>query len=190
MGTVDHIIRLNPMAQAIFLIREDLAKKNKLKSRVNMLAWHSRIGSILNLDLTRGENTDKVRGAALVKLVAVLLMDNGPKKDLFLQRFSDYMNYVIDFAPGYSDTIKPDFSLYHHRGTYLNSYGVHALNTMALAHWLLEGTPYALSQKSTKILKDVLMRQSDIAFGTDIHYGVGGRFPDKNQAIGANLATP
>tara|TARA_R110001592_G_scaffold363328_1_gene684162 strand:+ start:31148 stop:34327 length:3180 start_codon:yes stop_codon:yes gene_type:complete len=187
MGTVDHIIRLNPMAQAIFLIREDLAKKNKLKSRVDMLAWHSRIGSILDLDLTRGENTDKVRGAALVKLISILLIDNGAKKDLFLQRFSEYMNYVIDFAPGYSDTIKPDFSLYHHRGTYLNSYGVHALNTMSLVHWLLEGTPYELSQKSTKILKDALMRQSDIAFGIDIHYGVGGRFPDKNQAIAANL---
>ncbi|MFB9056876.1 chondroitinase family polysaccharide lyase [Mariniflexile ostreae] len=187
MGTVDHIIRLNPMAQAVFLIRDDLEKQNKLKNRVDMLAWHSRIGSIIDLDFTRGENTDKVRGAALVKLIAVLLMENGAKKDLFLKRFSEYMNHVIDFAPGYSDTIKPDFSLYHHRGTYLNSYGIHALNTMALVYWLLEDTPYSLSEKSSKILKGALMRQSDIAFGNDIHYGVGGRFPDKNQAIGANL---
>lgn len=187
MGTVDHIIRLNPMAQSIFLIRDTLEKKHKLKSRVDMLAWHSRIGGIIDLDLTRGENTDKVRGAALVKIIAILLMEDGPKKAYFLNRFSDYMNHVIDFAPGYSDTIKPDFSLYHHRGTYLNSYGIQALNTMALVHWLLEGTPYELSQKSTKILKDALMRQSDIAFGNDIHYGVGGRFPEKNQAIASNL---
>lgn len=186
-GTVDHIIRLNPMAQAIFLIRDELAKQNNLKSRVDMLAWHSRIGGIIDIDLTRGENTDKVRGAAFVKLIAILLMEDGPKKEFFLKRFADYMNYTIDFAPGYSDTIKPDFSLYHHRGTYLNSYGIQSLNTMALVHWLLEGTPYELSEKSTKILKETLMHQSDIAFGTDIHYGVGGRFPDKNQAIGANL---
>ena len=187
MGTVDHIIRLNPMAQSVFLIREELANQNKLRSRVDMLAWHSRIGSIIDIDLTRGENTDKVRGAAFVKLIAILLMEDGPKKEFFLKRFADYMNHTIDFAPGYSDTIKPDFSLYHHRGTYLNSYGIDALNTMALVHWLLEGTPYALSEKSTKILKGTLMRQSDIAFGLDIHYGVGGRFPDKNQAIAANL---
>lgn len=187
MGTVDHIIRLNPMAQSIFLIRDELAKQEKLKSRVDMLAWHSRIGSIIDLDLTRGENTDKVRGAALVKMITIILMEDGPKKEFFLKRFSDYMNHVIDFAPGYSDTIKPDFSIYHHRGTYLNSYGIQALNTMALVHWLLEDTPYKLSEKSTKILKDALMRQSDIAFGIDIHYGVGGRFPDKNQAIGAYL---
>lgn len=187
MGTVDHIIRLNPIAQAVFLIREELAKQDKLKSRVDMLAWHSRIGNIIDIDLTRGENTDKVRGAAFVKLIAILLMEDSPKKGFFLKRFADYMNHTIDFAPGYSDTIKPDFSLYHHRGTYLNSYGVQALNTMALVHWLLEGTPYELSEKSTKILKETLMRQSDIAFGLDIHYGAGGRFPDKNQAIGANL---
>lgn len=187
MGTVDHIIRLNPIAQSVFLIREELAKHNKLKSRVDMLAWHTRIGGITELDLTRGENTDKVRGAALVKLTAILLMEDGPKKAFLLKKFADYMNHTIDFAPGYSDTIKPDYSLYHHRGTYLNSYGIHALNTMALVHWLLEGTPYELSNKSTRIIKETLMRQSDIAFGNDIHHGVGGRFPDKNQAIGANL---
>ena len=187
MGSVDHVIRLNPIAQAVFLIREELEKQNKLDARVAMLAWHSRIGSILNIDYTSGENSDKVRGGTLVKLIAILLMEDDSKKNMFLQKFSEYMNYVIDFSPGYSDTIKPDFSIYHHRGTYLNSYGIQAVNTMALVHWLLESTPYQLSDKSTKTLKDALMRQSDIAFGTDIHYGVGGRFPTKNQSIGKYL---
>lgn len=187
MGTVDHIIRLNPLAQSIFLIREELEDLNQLESQVEMLAWHSRLGGILDMDFTRGENTDKVRGAALVKLVAILLMEDGSKKNMLLMRFVDYMNHVINFAPGYSDTIKPDFSLYHHRGTYLNSYGVQSLNTMAMIYWLLDDTPYRLSDTSKNILKKTLMRQSDIAFGTDIHYGVSGRFPDKNHAIGANL---
>ncbi|WP_242203550.1 chondroitinase family polysaccharide lyase [Aestuariivivens insulae] len=187
IGTVNHVIRLNPMAQSIFLIREELAKQNKLDARVDMLFWHSRIGSMLNIDYTRGENTDKIRGGALVKLIAILLMKDNPEKEMLLKRFVDYMNYVIDFSPGYSDTIKPDFSIYHHEGTYLNSYGIQAVNTMALIHWLLEGTPYELSKKSTHILKNVLMRQSDIAFGTDLHYGVCGRFPYSNEAIGRFL---
>jgi len=187
MGTVDHIIRLNSVAQSIFLIKDDLKKQQKLQSKIEMMAWHSRLGSILDIDYTIAENTDKVRGGALVKLITILLMENGQKKAGILQSFKEYMDYVIDFAPGYGDTMKPDYSVYHHRGTYLNSYGIQSVNTMALIYWLLEDTPYELSKKSTDILKKILFRQSEIAFGTDLHYGVSGRFPLKNSAIGRFL---
>ena len=184
LGTVDHIIRLNGIAQSIFLLREDLAKMNILNDKEAMLAWHSRIGGILDIDYSKAENTDKVRGGALVKLVNILLMENSPKKEAYLKLFKEYMDYVVAIAPGYGDTIKPDFSIFHHRGTYLNTYGIQAVNTMALIHWLLEGTPYALSQESTEILKETILKQSDIAFGEDLHFGVCGRFPEKNSAIG------
>lgn len=187
LGTVDHVIRLNSMAQSIFMVRNELAAEGKLDDKVDMLAWHSRIGGILDLDYTRQENTDRIRGAALVKLVSGLLLENNNKKAGILMAFKEYMDYVIGFAPGYGDTIKPDYSLFHHEGTYLNVYGPNSLNTMALVHWLLEDTPYALSAKSTDILKKTLNRQADIAFGIDLHYGVSGRFPYDNSAIGRFL---
>ncbi|MBC9797747.1 chondroitinase family polysaccharide lyase [Sinomicrobium weinanense] len=187
MGTVDHVIRLNAIANAIFLIRDELKTENKLDSRINMLLWHTRMGSILDIDYTRGENTDKVRGGALVKLITILLMENNASKSYLLNAFKEYMDYVIGFAPGYSDTIKPDYSVYHHRGTYLNSYGIQAVNTMAMIGWLLRDTPYALSDRSVSILKKLLVKHSQIAFGTDLHYGVSGRFPHQNSAIGRFL---
>lgn len=187
LGTVDHVIRLNAIANAIFLIRDELRQQNKLTPRIEMLLWHTRMGNLLDIDYTKGENTDKVRGGALVKLITILLMEDGAEKAAMMRSFKEYMDYVIDFAPGYSDTMKPDYSIYHHRGTYLNSYGVQSVNTVALIHWLLQGTPYALSGKSTDILKKTLIHQSRIAFGTDLHYGVSGRFPHQNSAIGRFL---
>ncbi|ANH80504.1 lyase [Niabella ginsenosidivorans] len=183
LGTVDHVIRLTPIATAVFLLRNELHALNKLKPEVDMLAWHTRLGSMLHIDHTRGENSDKVRGGALVKLIAILLMENDARKQEMLQCFKDYMDYVASVAPGYSDTFKPDFSIYHHRGTYLNVYGTNAVNTMALIHWLLSGTSYAMSAQSTANIKQALQRQAAIAFGVQIHYGAGGRFPLNNSAI-------
>jgi chondroitin-sulfate-ABC endolyase/exolyase len=187
LGTVDHMIKLNAVAQSMFLMRDELASQNKLKEKIDLLAWHSRIGAILNIEYTKSENSDKIRGGALVKLVTVLMMDNSPKKEAYLQLFKEYMDFVIGITPGYGDTIKSDFSIFHHRGTYLNTYGIQAVNTMAMVHWLLAETPYALSGASTEILKKTILKQSDIAFGTDLHFGVCGRFPESNSSIGPYL---
>ena len=186
IGTVDHVIRLTPIATAIFLMRDELKAQNKLQAQVNMLIWHTRMGGLLQLDATRGENSDKVRGGAMVKLITILLMENDARKQQLLEQFKDYMDYVADFAPGYSDTFKPDYSIYHHRGTYLNAYGTNALNTMALIHWVLEGTPYAMGATATHTLTQALKQQAAIAFGVQIHYGVSGRFPLNNSSIDGN----
>ncbi|MCD2425080.1 lyase [Niabella pedocola] len=186
IGTVDHVIRLTPIATAIFLMRDELKAQNKLKPQVDMLIWHTRMGGLLELDATRGENSDKVRGGAMVKLITILLMEDGARKQQLLQQFKEYMDYVAGFAPGYSDTFKPDYSIYHHRGTYLNAYGTNAVNTMALIHWLLDGTSYAMDNASTCNLTAALKQQAAIAYGVQIHYGVSGRFPLNNSSIDGN----
>lgn len=183
LGTVDHVIKVAPIAVPVFLLRDELKAQNKLKQQDDMLAWHTRLGSLLHIDNTRGENSDLIRGGAIARLIAILLMDDNARKQQLLQNFKDFMDHAIRPAPGYSDTFKPDFSIYHHRGTYLNTYGTNALNTMALIHWLLQGTPYALSAQSTATLKQALVRQAQIAFGVEIHYGAGGRFPLNNSSI-------
>jgi chondroitin-sulfate-ABC endolyase/exolyase len=183
IGTVDHVIRLTPIATAIFLMRDELKAQNKLQPQVDMLIWHTRMGALLELDATRGENSDKVRGGALVKLITILLMEEGARKQQLLGQFQQYMDYVASFSPGYSDTFKPDYSIYHHRGTYLNAYGTNALNTMALIHWLLSDTKYAMHTTSTQNLKAALKQQAAIAYGVQIHYGVSGRFPLNNSSI-------
>lgn len=182
MGTVDHIIRLNSYATSLFLMRDELPE-DILHQHQECLAWHTRIGNIIDCDKSKGENTDMVRGGALAKLIAILLMPEGSQKTAMFYEFKAYMDYVVAFAPGYSDTIKPDYSLFHHRGTYLNAYGVSAVNTMAMIHWLMADTDVALSEETSVVLKNTLKRQYEIAHGLDLHIGVSGRFPYKNTAI-------
>ncbi len=182
LGTVDHIIRLSSYSVGMFLVRNDLDSDNR-KTQQECLAWHTRIGNIIDGDRSVGENTDLVRGGALPKLISILLMPNSPQKAEMLKAFKKYMDYVASFAPGYSDTFKPDFSIYHHRGTYLNSYGIQAINSIAMIRWLLNGTDYALSEETDETLKEVLIRQYEIAHGLKLHPGVCGRFPYKNTSI-------
>ncbi len=183
LGTVDHIIRLSGFGTSLFLLRDELKKEGILSTEQKMLAWHTRIGNMIDIDQSKGENSDMIRGGAIVKLISILLMENGAAKEGMLKHFTQYMDYVTAFSPGFMDTMKPDFSLFHHRGTYLNSYGVQAVNTMALIHWLLQDTPYEMSAQSTANIKNALIRQYEIAFGLDLHYGVCGRFPYQNKAI-------
>ena len=182
MGTVDHIIRLNGFASSIFLMRNDL-NPDDVEKQQDMLAWHTRLGNIIDIDKSVGENTDLVRGGAIPKLISILLMPDGAKKHALLSALKSYIDYVCCFAPGFSDTVKPDYSIYHHRGTYLNSYGASTINTLAMIRWILKGTDFSISDKSEKTLKNTLKRQYDIAYGMDIHFGAGGRFPRKNQGI-------
>ncbi|MCT4588749.1 MAG: polysaccharide lyase beta-sandwich domain-containing protein [Carboxylicivirga sp.] len=182
LGTVDHIIRLNAYAVSLFLMRNDLPA-DMLEMHQKCLAWHTRIGNIIDCDKSKGENTDMVRGGALAKLITVLLMPEGQQKSHMLKELKVYMDYVAAFAPGYADTVKPDYSIFHHRGTYLNAYGVSAVNTMAMIKWLLNDTDFALSQQATQNIKQALIRQYEIAHGVDLHMGVSGRFPYKNSGI-------
>lgn len=182
LGTVDHVIRLNGFATGVFLVRKDLSEES-LRTQQECLAWHTRIGNIIDGDHSIGENTDLVRGGALPKLISILLMPNGAEKANMMVAFKKYMDYVASFAPGYADTFKPDFSVYHHRGTYLNSYGIQAINTMTMIRWLLHGTSYALSVETDQQLKKALKRQYEIAHGLKLHPGVCGRFPYKNSGI-------
>ncbi len=182
LGTVDHIIRLNGYAVGVFLLKDEMDAAT-LKQQQECLAWHTRMGNIIDLNTARGENTDLVRGGALAKLISVLLMPDSPRKDKLMKAFKNYVDYVVKFAPGYSDTMKPDYSIFHHRGTYLNAYGISAINSIALIDWLLKDTEYAMAAESRDILKKTLKRQYEIAYGVDLHPAVCGRFPYKNSGI-------
>lgn len=183
LGTVDHMIRLNSIANAVFLARNKLSAMHKLDIHQRMLTWHSRFGNLFNLNITHGEDTDLVRGCAIPKLICILLMEDCGKTLAMMEAFTRYINYITKFAPGYSDTIKPDYSIYHHHGTYLNSYGIQTVNTLALINWLLKGTCFELSESAQQQLSNTYKRQYQIAAGFELHPGVCGRFPYKNSAI-------
>lgn len=78
-------------------------------------------------------------------LLYVLGMDNTPKKAQYMKGLIGLYEQALQIAPGFADTIKPDGTLFHHGGVYMNAYGDHAMQTASLIAYLLSGTPYALS---------------------------------------------
>ena len=183
LGTADHLIRVNPYANAVFLLRDELRADDRLHDHQQAIAWYTRFGALANLDTTTGENSDHIRGGAGPKLISVLLMENSPEKVAHMLAFRDYLIHVSNFAPGYADTIKPDYTIFHHAAAYQNVYGVQGLTTLAMLDWLLRGTGFALPEETTGRLRDTLMAQFDIAADFELHPALSGRFPYTNSGI-------
>ena len=183
LGTADHLIRVNPYANAVFLFRDELRAQRRLRDHQQALAWYTRFGALAELDTSVGENSDHIRGGAGPKLISVLLMGNSPEKVARMLAFRDYLIHVSDFAPGYADTIKPDYTIFHHAAAYQNVYGVQGLTTLAMLDWVLRGTGFALPEETSARLRDTLMAQFDIAADFDLHPALSGRFPYANSGI-------
>ena len=183
LGTADHLIRVNPYANAVFLLRDELRAQSRLHDHQQAIAWYTRFGALAELDTSVGENSDHIRGGAGPKLISVLLMGNSPEKVARMLAFRDYVIHVSDFAPGYADTIKPDFTIFHHAAAYQNVYGVQGLTTLAMLDWLLRGTGFALPEETSARLRDTLMTQFDIAADFELHPALSGRFPYTNSGI-------
>lgn len=183
LGTADHLIRVNPYANAVFLMRDELRADNRLHDHQQAIAWYTRFGALANLDTSAGENSDHIRGGAGPKLISVLLMENSPDKVARMLAFRDYLIHVSNFAPGYADTIKPDYTIFHHAAAYQNVYGVQGLTTLAMLDWLFRGTGFALPEETTARLRDTLMAQYNIAADFELHPALSGRFPYTNSGI-------
>ena len=183
LGTADHLIRVNPYANAVFLLRDELRANGRLNDHQRAIAWYTRFGALAELDTSVGENSDHIRGGAGPKLISVLLMENSTEKVARMLAFRNYLVHVSDFAPGYADTIKPDYTIFHHAAAYQNVYGVQGLTTLAILDWLLRGTGFALPEETSARLRDTLMAQFDIAADFELHPALSGRFPYTNSGI-------
>ena len=183
LGTADHLIRVNPHANAVFLLRDELQQAGLLQDHQRAVAWYTRFGALSELDTSVGENSDHIRGGAGPKLISVLLMEDSPEKVARMLAFRDYLIHVGNFAPGYADTIKPDYTIFHHAAAYQNVYGVQGLTTLAMLDWLLRGTTFELPEDTTARLRDTLMAQFDIAADFELHPALSGRFPYTNSGI-------
>ena len=183
LGTADHLIRVNPYANAVFLLRDELQQTGLLQDHQRAVAWYTRFGALSELDTSVGENSDHIRGGAGPKLISVLLMEDSPEKVARMLAFRDYLIHIGNFAPGYADTIKPDYTIFHHAAAYQNVYGVQGVTTLAMLDWLLRGTRFELPEQTTARLRDTLMAQFDIAADFELHPALSGRFPYTNSGI-------
>lgn len=180
LGTMDHETnKHNGYFHAIYLMKNELAATNRLERERETIFWQTIFGKTFEENIDQEEVTsDELRTKFMYNLLYVLIMEDTPEKVRYMKGLVNYYNIALAIAPGYSDTIKSDYSLYHHRGTYLSAYGVNGIHMASLIAYLLSDTTFALSEISTDNIKNSLLHARIYANQYNVPAGASGRLPD------------
>lgn len=183
MGTLTfEKLRSSGYFHSLYLLRDELPRE-VYDRELNTLRWFSLFGTAYISPEHKGEVADNLRALALPKLFYALMLRDPQERCTALTAYKRYMDNALGFAPGFHDTIKPDFTGYHHRNAYLNAYYPDALYTGALVAYLLHGTPYALDTETLDILKQALLTFRFFSANSSIPAGNVGRFPRRQQVL-------
>ena len=187
VGAMHHeFLRVAGYAHAVYLMRDILEDKNRLDRELATLKWFSMFGELYEDPQVLGANADFLRSVAMYRLLCILMMDDTPEKVANMRRYIVWLNNALDIAPGWLDTIKPDFVGFHHRGIYANAYAPNAFHVASVLVYLLHDTPFAVADDKRDNLKQALLTSRIMANTYDISMAVNGRFP-RNTAVATKL---
>lgn len=177
---------------SIFLMQEEIKQAGIFEREMDTLDWVTHyIGPTYNYPVIwkeSGFNADVVRSLMNTKLCYILTMKaDNPERQEEMRFFARLLNKSLEIANGFSDTIKPDFTGYHHKGMYANAYSVNSFHTASLYAHLLNKTSYAIDSQSTENLSRALLANRLYAHPYDIPRAIGGRFPYKLNTLQENL---
>ena len=184
IGSLFHqFLRLAGYAHAVCLMKEDLRSTGRLAREVATLKWHSMFGELYEQTWEPGANADFIRSVGMYRLLCILMMDDTPEKVADMRRYVAWLNNALSIAPGWLDTIKPDFVGFHHRGIYANAYAPNAFHVASVLVYLLHDTPFAVADDKRDNLKQALLTYRAMTNTYDISTAIGGRFPFSTTAI-------
>ena len=178
IGSLHHqFLRLAGYAHAVYLMQDDLRATGRLARELATLKWHSLFGELYEQTRDPGTNADFLRSVAMYRLLCILMMDDSPEKVANMRRYVAWLDNALDIAPGWLDTIKPDFVGFHHRGIYANAYAPNAFHVASVLVYLLHDTPFAVADDKRDNLKQALLTFRAMTNTYDISTAIGGRFP-------------
>ncbi len=178
IGALHHeFLRIAGYAHAVYLMRDILGDTQRLERELASLKWYSMFGELYEQTWDPGTNADFLRSVAMYRLLCILMMDDSPEKVANMRRYVVWLNNALSIAPGWLDTIKPDFVGFHHRGIYANAYAPHAFHVASVLVYLLHDTPFAVADDKRNNLKQALLTARVMANTYDISTAIGGRFP-------------
>ena len=178
LGAVHHeFLRMASYAHAVYLMRDILADTERLERELATMRWYSMFGELYEQTWDPGTNADFLRTVAMYRLLCILMMDDSPEKVANMRRYVVWLNNALDIAPGWLDTIKPDFVGFHHRGIYANAYAPNAFHVASVLVYLLRDTPFAVADDKRDNLKQALLTARVMTNTYDISTAIGGRFP-------------
>ncbi len=178
IGTLDHeMLRAAGYAHAVFLMRDVLREAGILERERATLRWHSFFNAVYREPGFPGANADRMRTIMIFMPLAVLAMDDTPEKARDMRCVLRWQDNACRIAPGWADTIKPDFTGYHHAGVYSNAYSPGAFHVASFAAYLQRGTPFAFRAESLRNLKGALLAARVTSNLHDTPPCISGRMP-------------
>ncbi|MEY9094915.1 chondroitinase family polysaccharide lyase [Paenibacillus sp. RC84] len=184
LGTQDHEMnKNNGYFHAVYLMRNELKEAGIFERESRTSFWYSNFGKTFDNSVYVETTPDEFRTKFLYDLLYVLGMDHTPKKVQYMKGLIGMYEQALQTAPGFAGTIKPDGSLFHHRGVYLNAYGPDALHAASLIAYFLNGTPFALSDAAFGNIKKGLLTIEQFSNKYDMPIGATGRFPGQTRPL-------
>lgn len=187
LGTLNHEDnRTDGYAYAVYMMRDELLETGRLERELGTLGWYSISGIMFDYDPQSPDytfNTDSMRTSALYQLMYILAMPDSAEKTTYMQYYKAFMESAILPRVGLRGGIKPDGTVSHHNGVYMAGYGSSCTYILSQIAYLLDGTQFELGDEAMDTLRNVLDTYYESACKYSLHYGLRGRFPEREDTL-------
>jgi len=121
--------------------------------------------------------SDAVQNYCDTTLVSALLEQDPARREALLAEARHVLTDSLKCIPGWADTIKPDFTGFHHRGIYGSAYTGGFIPQAAFGVYLLRDTPYAVESESVENLRQLILTYRLYCQKHTMPFGIRGRMP-------------
>ena len=121
--------------------------------------------------------SDAIQNYSDTTVVSALLEQDSARREAMLIEAKRVFTDSLKCIPGWADTIKPDFTGFHHRGIYGNAYTGGFIPQAAFGVYLLRGTRYAVEPSSVENLKQLMLTYRLYCQTYAMPFGIRGRMP-------------
>jgi len=121
--------------------------------------------------------SDAIQNYSDTTLVSALLEQDPARREAMLIEAKLVFTDSLKCIPGWADTIKPDFTGFHHRGIYGNAYTGGFIPQAAFGVHLLSGTRYAVEPRSVENLRQLILTYRLYCQTYAMPFGIRGRMP-------------
>ena len=185
---VEMELRMGSFCQSVLLMEpfiketETYGRARKLVRHLEMLGKTSGHTRYFEPYVNPPEFRDRVQSDAIqlygdTTLVSALLESDTKRRGEMLDEARRVYTDSLKVIPGWADTIKPDFTGFHHRGIYGNAYTGGFIPQASFAVWLLDGTPYQVAEESVANLKRLIKTYRLYCQQYSMPFGIRGRMP-------------
>ena len=119
--------------------------------------------------------SDAIQNYCDTTLVSALREGEPERRDAMLAEAKHVLTDSLKCIPGWADTIKPDFTGFHHRGIYGNAYTGGFIPQAAFGVYLLRDTPYAVEPESVENLRQLILTYRLYCQKYAMPFGIRGR---------------